>query len=135
MVNDLNVVLLTGRLTRDPDIKETKSGKAITSFSIACNRYFRHEQSGDAAHEVHYFEIETWGLTAKQCGENLKQGWLARVTGRLKLDRWQDGNGTNRSKVMVVADRVEWMPPRRAGADADGAAGGEKQSDDPEDWD
>jgi single-strand DNA-binding protein len=113
VVNDLNVVLLTGRLTRDPDLKETRSKQQLCTFSLACNRYFRQETGGEYGQEAHYFDVETWGLLAKQCGEGLVKGRLARVQGRLKQDRWQDGAGMNRSKILIVAERVEWVTPKR----------------------
>jgi len=109
-VNDLNVVLLTGRLTRDPDTKETRAGAAVTSFAIAVNRYFKRD-SGDWGQETSYLEIETWGLLAKQCAE-LTKGQVARVQGRVKQERWQDGDGNNRTKVLVIAERVEWRRPK-----------------------
>jgi single-strand DNA-binding protein len=113
VVNDLNVVLLVGRLTRDPDLKETRGGKQICTFSLACNRYFRQETGGEYGKEAYFFDVETWGLLAKQCADGLVKGRVARVQGRLKQDRWQDGAGTNRSKVLVVAEKVEWVSPKR----------------------
>lgn len=120
MVNDLNVVLLTGRLTRDPDAKETKSGTPITSFSIAVNRYFRYD-AGGWGEETSFVEVETWSVLAKQCSE-LTRGQVVRVQGRIKQDRWQDGDGNNRTKMVVVAERVEWRKPKADEPEAPAAA-------------
>lgn len=109
-MNDLNVVLLTGRLTRDPDTKETRVGAAITSFSIAFNRYFKRDP-GDWGQETSYLEIETWGLLAKQCA-GIPKGQVVRTRGRLKQERWKDGDGNSRTRVIAVADRVEWRRPK-----------------------
>lgn len=109
-MNDLNVVLLTGRLARDPDAKETRAGTAITSFPIAVNRYFKRD-SGDWGEEASFIEIETWSVLAKQCAE-LTKGQVVRVQGRIKQDRWQDGDGNNRTRILVVAERVEWRKPK-----------------------
>ena len=68
-----------------------------------------------------YLEVETWGLLAKQCAE-LRKGQVVRVQGRIKQERWQDGDGNNRTKVIVVADRAEWQRPKAAEAEAPAAA-------------
>ena len=108
-MNDLNEVLITGRLTRDPELKETRGGTDLCVFSIAVNRYFKRDTGNDWGEEVSYIEVTAWGLLARNCAQGLVKGRMARVRGRLKHERWQDGKGENHQKVCIVADRIEWQ--------------------------
>jgi single-strand DNA-binding protein len=104
-MNQLNSVILEGNLTKEPDQSYTPKGSAVTHFPIASNRYFK--QDGERQEEVGYYDIETWGRLAETCAEYLKKGRGVRVVGRLKQDRWQQ-NGKSRSKVVIVAEHVEF---------------------------
>jgi len=104
-MNCLNSTINEGHLTKDPDQTYTTKGTAVTRFTIASNRYF--EQDGERKEEVGYFDVETWGRLAETCGEYLKKGRGVRVVGRLKQDRWNQ-NGQSRSKIIIVAEHVEF---------------------------
>lgn len=115
-MNNLNSVLIEGNLTRDPEAKAIGGDKQLCSFSVACNR--RYKKAGEYAEEVSYVDIETWGTLAATCAEHLEKGRGVRVVGRLKQDRWQDHDGSPRSKVKVVAESVEFRGKKKAADEA-----------------
>jgi single-strand DNA-binding protein len=107
-VNNLNQILIEGNLTRDPDLKHTKTGKAVCTFSIACNRYTKKGDEFEKA--VSFFDVTAWTELAENCAKELKKGRGVRVIGRLEQDRWQDQDGKQRSKIYVVAEHVVFKP-------------------------
>jgi single-strand DNA-binding protein len=108
MLNNLNSVLIEGNLVRDPELKYTPKGAAVCSFALASNRYFKQDE--ETQKEVSYFDITTWSRLAEVCGEYLKKGRGVRVVGRLKQDRWTTPEGQTRSKILIVAEHVEFKP-------------------------
>lgn len=112
-MNALNVALVEGHLTRDPELSYTSGGTACCKFSLGSNRSFK---KGDTYEkEVSYFDIVTWAKLAEACGNNLKKGRGVRVHGRMKQDRWEK-DGSTHSRVLVVADTVEFFPVKKEGA-------------------
>jgi single-strand DNA-binding protein len=107
-MNNLNSILIEGNLVRDPELKNTAKGTAICTFSIASNRYFRN--NGDMEKEVNYFDVQTWSKLAETCYDLGYKGRGVRVVGRLKQERWNDGDGKARSKVVIVAEHAEFRP-------------------------
>lgn len=107
-MNNLNSVLLEGNLTRDPLFKSTPKGTSVCNLSLATNRYFRNE--GNFEKEVSFFEIEAWGKLADSALANGKKGRGIRVVGRLLQNRWTDNEGKNRSRVVLVAEHIEYKP-------------------------
>jgi len=103
----LNKVFLIGRLTRDPEIRFLPSGTQITTFSIAVNRRFRVGE--DWREETYYFDIETFGNLAERLGKQLNKGTQILVEGQLRQDRWKTSSGENRSKIKIVADKVNMI--------------------------
>ncbi len=102
----LNKVLLIGRLTRDPEVRFFPSGAQITTFSLAYNRRYKIRDSEEWKEETHYFDIETYGQLAERLARNLSKGYQVLVEGRLAQQRWQNSAGENRSKIVIIADRV-----------------------------
>ena len=107
-MNSLNSILLEGNLVRDPESGETPKGTKFCKFSIASNRFYKHE--GSRVDEVSYFDVEVWSKLAESCFTNLEKGRGVRVVGRLKQDRWQDDDGNGRTKVKIVGEHVEFKP-------------------------
>lgn len=107
-MNSLNSILIEGNLTRDPVTRETPRGTTVCTFGLASNRFYRQDE--EMQREVSFFDVETWAKLAARCGETLKKGRGVRVVGRLKQDRWQDGEGHNHSKVKIVAEHVDFKP-------------------------
>jgi single-strand DNA-binding protein len=107
-MNNLNSILLEGNLVADPDLRYTNKGVPVCSFCVACNRFYKQEE--ELQKEVSYFDVTTWNRLAEVCNEYLAKGRGVRVVGRLKQDRWEDGEGKTRSKVHIVAEHVEFKP-------------------------
>jgi single-strand DNA-binding protein len=104
-----NRVIMMGNLTRDPEYKQLSSGQAVCRLGLASNRQFKNKQSGSMVQEVCFVDVDVWGPQAEVCKQYLQKGRPVLVEGRLKLDTWQDQDGTKRSKHSIVADRVTFL--------------------------
>ena len=103
----MNRVLLTGRLTRDPELRTLASGKTVTQFSIATNDY----RGGKEYSEYH--SVVTWDRLAEICGQYLGKGQLVALEGRLQTRQWEDDKKLRHWKTEVVAASVEMLSGRR----------------------
>lgn len=103
----MNRVLLTGRLTRDPELRTLASGKTVTQFSVATNDY----RSG--AEKAEYHAVVTWDRLAEICGQFLGKGQLVALEGRLQTRKWEDDHKIRHWKTEVVASSVEMLSGRR----------------------
>ena len=108
MMNNLNSILIEGNLVRDPELSYTPKGTAVCKFTVACNRFFKQDE--ETQKEVSFFDVTTWTRLAEVCGEYLKKGRGVRVVGRLKQDRWTDPDGKPHSRIIVIAEHVEFKP-------------------------
>ena len=100
-----------GRLTRDPELRRTGSGTAVTSFSLACDRDFK-SQSGDK--ETDFIEVVAWKNTAEFVSKYFSKGRMAVVEGRLQIRDWTDKSGNKRITAEVVADNVYFADSKRS---------------------
>lgn len=116
-MNNLNSVLIEGNLTKDPELAYTPKGTPVCRFSIATNRFYKQEE--EYQKEVSYFDVTVWAKQAEVCSEYLNKGRGVRVVGRLKQDRWQNQEGDNRSKVLIVAEHVEFRPMKKSAEEAE----------------
>jgi single-strand DNA-binding protein len=98
----LNKTLLIGNLTTDPQKFDFKNS-ALCKFPIAVQSSYKNE-------EVLFIEVNCWNKTAENCEKYLKKGSRVLVEGRLKLEKWQDKQQNNKSKISVVAENVKFMP-------------------------
>lgn len=109
---NLNKVFLMGRLTRDPELRYTPGGAAVTDLSVAINRTFS-TRDGESREETVFVEITVWDRQAETCCQYLKKGRAVHVEGSLKMDSWDDkATGEKRSKLKVQADRVQFLDRR-----------------------
>jgi len=108
-----NRVILVGNLTRDPEVRYTPSGTAVCDIGIAVNER-RKSSTGEWIEEVVYVDVTLWGRTAEVAGEYLTKGSPVLIEGRLRLDTWEK-EGEKRSKLRVVADRMQMLGGRAAG--------------------
>ena len=115
----LNKIILMGRLTRDPELRRTSSGTAVTSFSLAVDRDFK-SQGGDK--ETDFIDIVAWRSTAEFVSKYFTKGRMAVVEGRLQIRDWTDKDGGKRRSAEVVADNVYFGDSKRDGAGDYGAA-------------
>ena len=114
----LNKVVLMGRLTKDPELRRTGSGTAVTSFSLACDRDFK-SQSGDK--ETDFIEVVAWKNTAEFVSKYFSKGRMAVVEGRLQIRDWTDKAGNKRTTAEVVADNVYFADSKKTDAAAPSA--------------
>jgi single-strand DNA-binding protein len=117
---NLNRVFLIGNLTRDPELRYIPSGTAVANFGLATNRIYT-TQDGERKEEVCFVDIVVWSKTAENCANYLSKGRPVFVEGRLQFDSWETEDGQKRSRLRVVADRVQFL----GGARAEGAPGAE----------
>ena len=112
----LNKIILMGRLTRDPELRRTQSGTAVTSFSIACDRDFK-SQSGEK--ETDFIDVVAWRSTAEFVSKYFTKGRMAIVEGRLQIRDWTDNNGSKRRSAEVIADNIYFGDSKRDSAPSD----------------
>ena len=113
----LNKIILMGRLTRDPELRRTGTGTAVTSFSLAVDRDFK-SQSGEK--ETDFIDIVAWRSTAEFVSKYFTKGRMAVVEGRLQIRDWTDKDGGKRRSAEVVADNVYFGASKRDGGDSSG---------------
>jgi single-strand DNA-binding protein len=114
-MNNLNSIVIEGNLARDPVFRQTAKGTPLCTFSIASNRFFK--QGEGIEKEVSFFDVETWSKVAQNVQNLGHKGRGVRVVGRLKQNRWNDGDGKARSRVSIVAEHVEFRPETSNPAD------------------
>jgi single-strand DNA-binding protein len=103
----MNRVLLTGRLTRDPELRTLASGKSVTQFSLATHDY------RGGAERAEYHNVVTWDRLAEICSQYLGKGQLVAVEGRIQTRQWEDDKKTRHWKTEIVASQVEMLSGRR----------------------
>lgn len=106
----LNKIILMGRLTRDPELRRTGSGTAVTSFAIAVDRDFK-SQNGEK--ETDFIDVVAWRTTAEFVSKHFSKGRMAVVEGRLQIRDWTDKDGTKRRTAEVIADNVYFADSKR----------------------
>jgi single-strand DNA-binding protein len=112
----MNSVSLIGHLTRDPESVDTKNGNEICNLRLAVDR-----RGQDGAI---YTDVRTFGKQASVCAEHLEKGRQVAITGRLELDEWEAEGGAKRSRIYVIADRVDFLGGGGNGGRSSGGAGG-----------
>lgn len=118
---NLNKVMLMGNITRDPEVRYTPKGTAVTDISLAINRTYSLDD-GERREETTYVDVTYWGRQAEVIGEYMKKGRPIYVEGRLQLDQWEDKTtGQNRSRLKVVGDNFQFL-----GGRDDGGGGGQR---------
>jgi single-strand DNA-binding protein len=119
-----NKVILLGNLTRDPEVRYTPKGTAVTDLGLAVNRTYTAD-NGEKREEVTFVDVTFWGRTAEVAGEYLKKGRPVFVEGRLQLDSWDDKtSGQKRTKLKVIGENMQMLGAPRGG----GSGGGEEES-------
>lgn len=95
----MNKVILMGRLTKDPEMRHTATGKAVCSFTLAVDRRY-------GENETDFFVVQAWQKTAEFCEKYFSKGQKVAVVGRLQNRSWEDNNGNKRSVTEVIAEEV-----------------------------
>ena len=115
---NINRVIITGNLTRDPEIRSTPSGQSVCSLRVACNGRRRNPQTQDWEDAPNYFDVTVWGAQGENCHRYLSKGRPIAVDGRLQWREWSDKEGNKRQSVDIIADSVQFL-----GGRADGESG------------
>lgn len=117
-----NHVILTGRLTHTPELRQTPSGVFVCTFSLAVQKKYNKNKSEQ---EADFIEIEAWRGTAEFVSKYFDKGDMIDITGRLKTSRWKDDKDVTRYKISVLAESVDFAPTnnrKSAENNTDGAA-------------
>jgi single-strand DNA-binding protein len=112
---NINVVVLTGNLTRDPELRQTPSGMSVCSLRVACNTRRKDSASGEWVDKPNYFDVTVWGAQGENCATYLSKGRPVAIDGRLEWREWDDENGNKRQAVDIIADSVQFLGHRKEG--------------------
>lgn len=114
---NLNIAVIGGNITADPELKYTPKGTAVVQFSVAINRRWK-DDSGEVREEVSFFNCQGWGKTAEAIGQYLRKGDPILIDGRLKQESWEDKqSGQKRSRVIVVINSFQFVGQKREDRD------------------
>lgn len=119
-----NKVILIGNLTRDPQVRYTPGGMAVSDIGLAVNRTWFDKQTNQKKEDVTFVDVTLWGRTAEIAGEYLSKGKQVLIEGRLQLDSWDDKeSGQKRSKLKVVGENMTMLGSRQEGGGGRGPGG------------
>ena len=107
----LNKVLLIGNLGKDPEVRYTASGTAITTFSLATTEKYK-SKSGEWEEKVEWHQITLWSKLAEIAGAYLTKGKSVFIEGRLQTRKWQDNDGNERYTTEIVGDKMQMLSPK-----------------------
>lgn len=111
----MNKVVLSGRLSKDVELRNFKDGGAVASFSIALNRRVK-QSDGTYKDEASFVEVKLFGRTAEVANQFLAKGSRLLVEGRLQQEVWADSNGQKRSRIVVVGEGIEFLDTKESGS-------------------
>jgi len=118
---NINRVVMTGNLTRDPELRNLPSGMSVCSLRVASNTR-RKGSDGEWGDKANYFSITVWGAQGENCARYLSKGRPVAIDGRLEWREWQDKDGNKRESIDIVADSVQFLGGRE---DSGGGGGGD----------
>jgi single-strand DNA-binding protein len=118
---NINRVVLTGNLTRDPELRSTASGTSVCSLRIA-NNTRRKDANGEWTDRAHYFSVTVWGAQGENCARFLTKGRPVAIDGRLEWREWQAQDGSKREAVEIVAESVQFLGGREDAPNSNGFA-------------
>lgn len=117
----MNKVFLIGNLTKDPEMRSTQSGVAVCNFTIAVNRRFRNQQTGQQ--ETDFLNVIAWRQLAELCNKYLAKGRKVAVTGSIQTRTYETKDGSKRTTWDIVADEVEFLTTQNQQSSAQSAPG------------
>jgi len=121
---EINRVLLSGRLTRDPDRRYATDGTAVTGFGLAFNRHYR-ARDGSSAEQTGFVTVMTYQRLAEVCGQYLKKGGAVLVEGRLQMREWTTPQGHKTSRLEIRGEMVHFLERRSEATPTGGASDAE----------
>jgi single-strand DNA-binding protein len=132
--SNVNVVVITGNLTRDPELRHTPGGTPVCKLRVAVNSRRKDGQSGEWVDKPNYFDVTVWGAQGENCSTYLEKGRPVAVEGRLDWREWEarDGGG-KRQSVEIIANSVQFLGSRDGSGGGNGNGGFSPSSDVPAD--
>ena len=112
--SNINTVVVTGNLTRDPELRSLPSGTSVCELRIAVNSR-RKDESGSWVDKPNYFDVTVWGAQGENCATYLSKGRPVAIEGRLDWREWEAKDGTKRQAVQIVANSVQFLGSRDGG--------------------
>ena len=109
---NINRVVLTGNLTRDPELRSTPGGMSVCSLRIASNTRRKDNSTGEWVDKPNYFSVTVWGAQGENCARFLSKGRPVCIDGRLEWREWQTQEGQKRESIEIVADAVQFIGGR-----------------------
>ena len=119
---NVNVVVVTGNLTKDPELRTTPNGTSVCKLRVAVNSRRKDAASGEWVDKPNYFDVTVWGAQGENCATYLSKGRPVAVEGRLDWREWEAQDGSKRQAVEIIADNVQFLGGRDGGE-----GGGERQ--------
>lgn len=104
---NVNIVVLNGNLTKDPELRETQGGTPICELRLASNSSYK--KDGKWESKAHFFQVNVWGAQGENCAKFLKKGSKISINGRLEYQQWKNKEDEVNSRVLVVANQVEFL--------------------------
>ena len=121
----LNKIMLIGNLTRDPEVRYTPKGTAVSDLGLAVNRFYSSD-GGEKREETTFVDVVLWAKLAELAGQYLKKGRPVFIEGRLQMDSWEDKTtGQKRSKLRVVGENMQFLGSRNDSGGGGGGGGGD----------
>ena len=112
---NINRVIITGNLTRDPELRHTGGGTAVCSLRVAVNTRRKDQSTGEWVDKPNFFDVTVWGAQGENCAQFLSKGRPVAVDGRLEWREWETENGQKRQAIDIIADSVQFLGSREGG--------------------
>jgi len=119
----VNKVILIGNLGRDPEIRYTKSGQAVATFSLATTEKWKNK-SGEREERTEWHRIVAWGKLGEICGEYLTKGKQAYIEGRIQTREWEDKDGNKKTTTEIVATNMVMLSQAGGGRASESPSAG-----------
>jgi single-strand DNA-binding protein len=124
----INRVVISGNLTRDPELRATGSGMSVLKMGVAVNDRRKNQQSGEWEDYANFIDVTMFGARAEAVSRFLSKGSKVAIEGKLRWSQWESQQGDKRSKVEVIADEIEFLSSRDGGSAPYVAPSGGSQS-------
>jgi single-strand DNA-binding protein len=122
--SNINRVVITGNLTRDPEVRALPSGTSVCELRVACNTRRKNGSTGEWEDKPNYFNVKVWGGQGENAARYLSKGRPVAIDGRLDWREWETQDGTKRQAVDIIADSVQFLGSREDPSGTGGFAGG-----------
>ena len=122
--SNINRVVMTGNLTKDPELRSLPSGTAVCELRIACNTRRKNGGTGEWEDKPNYFNVTVWGAQGQNAARYLSKGRPVAIDGRLEWREWEAQDGSKRQATEIIAESVQFLNPAQGGS-APGASNGD----------